>query len=91
MRNYLSKFGVLVLKQEFAGKVVSDMKVNLPADEVWAVYRSRQFGHLLLELSPEYYEQIDYVTGHGGVGTILNITLQPGMVYGLPYSFHPSI
>lgn len=71
------KSEALVLEEEFAGKIMTDLKVNLPAEEVWAVYRSRGFEKLLLKLLPDYFKAVDYVTGKGGVGTILNITLQP--------------
>lgn len=69
----------IVLEEYFSGNLVSDMKVNLPADEVWDVYRSKDFGDLLLKLLPGYFKAIDVVTGDGGVGSIIKVTLQPGL------------
>lgn len=59
---------------------MTEMKVNLPAQEVWAVFRSLNFAKILLKLSPEYFKAIEYVRGYGGEGTLLNITLQPGEI-----------
>lgn len=67
-----------VLREKFSGELVSDMKVNLPANEVWDVYRRPDFGYLFRELMPDYLKQVEYISGDGGLGTVMNVTLQPG-------------
>lgn len=58
---------------------MTEMKVNLPANPIWDVYRSKDFGYLLLRLMPDYLKQVIYENGDGRVGTVFNTTLQPGL------------
>lgn len=75
-----------MLKEEFSGEVVTDMKVNLSADELWGVFRRRDYYMLLRSVAPSSYKSAIYVSGDGEVGTMVNITNHPesggGYMYG---------
>ncbi|KAF5175829.1 S-norcoclaurine synthase [Thalictrum thalictroides] len=58
-------------------QVWSELEVNLPADDIWAVYSSPDLPRLIVELMPTRFQKIDVLQGDGTQGTILHITLQP--------------
>ncbi|KAI3911562.1 hypothetical protein MKW92_048773 [Papaver armeniacum] len=61
--------------------VTNEMDVGgASADEIWAVYGSKDLPMLIITLQPGVFDKIDYVEGDGGQGTILHI----GMVQGIP-------
>ncbi|KAL5721585.1 hypothetical protein ACHQM5_005211 [Ranunculus cassubicifolius] len=57
--------------------VWSELEVDLPAKEMWAVYSSPDLPRLIVQLLPGLFKRIDYVKGNGTQGTIIGITLQP--------------
>ncbi|KAK9144288.1 hypothetical protein Sjap_004191 [Stephania japonica] len=61
------------------GHVTNELDVDLPADDVWAVYRSPDLPKLIVELQPGVFEKLDIVEGDGGVGTVLHIILASGV------------
>ncbi|KAK9095527.1 hypothetical protein Scep_026996 [Stephania cephalantha] len=61
------------------GHVTNELDVDLPADDVWVVYRSPDLPKLIVELQPGVFEKLDIVEGDGGVGTILHIILASGI------------
>ncbi|KAF5186098.1 S-norcoclaurine synthase [Thalictrum thalictroides] len=58
-------------------QVWSELEVDLPADDIWAVYSSPDLPRLIVELMPTRFQRIDVLEGDGTQGTILHITLQP--------------
>ncbi|KAL5721586.1 hypothetical protein ACHQM5_005212 [Ranunculus cassubicifolius] len=57
--------------------VWSELEVDLPAKEMWAVYASPDLPRLIVELMPTRFQKIDVLEGNGTQGTVLGITLQP--------------
>ncbi|KAL5721583.1 hypothetical protein ACHQM5_005209 [Ranunculus cassubicifolius] len=55
----------------------SELEVDLPAEEMWAVYSSPDLPKLIVDLMPARFQSIDYVEGDGSQGTTVHITLQP--------------
>ncbi|PIA26972.1 hypothetical protein AQUCO_08400025v1 [Aquilegia coerulea] len=55
------------------GHLSHELEVNVPANEVWEVYRGLELGRLVTELLPNLIEKVELVEGDGGVGTILNV------------------
>ncbi|KAK9095525.1 hypothetical protein Scep_026994 [Stephania cephalantha] len=61
------------------GHVTNELDVDLPADEIWAIYRSPEFPKLILGmLPPGVLEKLEVVEGDGGAGCVLHIILAPG-------------
>ncbi|XP_010247382.1 PREDICTED: S-norcoclaurine synthase 2-like [Nelumbo nucifera] len=60
--------------------VSTELEVDLPADDIWAVYSSPELPKLVVKLMPHVYDKIDIVEGDGGVGTVLQIVLTPEMM-----------
>ncbi|KAF9607137.1 hypothetical protein IFM89_032359 [Coptis chinensis] len=58
-------------------EVWSELEVDLPADEIWAVYSSPDLPRLIMTLLPTRYETITVLEGNGTQGTVLDIVLQP--------------
>ncbi|KAF9607136.1 hypothetical protein IFM89_032358 [Coptis chinensis] len=58
-------------------EVWSELEVDLPADEIWAVYSSPDLPRLIMTLLPTRYESIGVLEGDGTQGTVLDIVLQP--------------
>lgn len=64
------------------GHVTNEMDVvGASADEIWAVYGSKDLPKLIITLQPGVFEKIDYVEGDGGQGTILHIVMAQGTLY----------
>ncbi|KAL5721587.1 hypothetical protein ACHQM5_005213 [Ranunculus cassubicifolius] len=57
--------------------VWSEMEIDLPAEEMWAIYASPDLPRLIVELMPARFQKIDVLEGEGNQGTVLAITLQP--------------
>ncbi|KAI3898891.1 hypothetical protein MKW92_031907 [Papaver armeniacum] len=58
-----------------------DREVPTSADSVWAVYGSPDIPRLLRDvLLPDVFEKLDVIEGNGGVGTVLEVALHPGVV-----------
>ncbi|KAF9602520.1 hypothetical protein IFM89_029819 [Coptis chinensis] len=60
------------------GEVSGEVEVDLPADEIWAVYSSPDLPRLIVELMPARFASIDILEGDGTQGTVLHCVLQPG-------------
>ncbi|KAF9607138.1 hypothetical protein IFM89_032360 [Coptis chinensis] len=58
-------------------EVWSELEVDLPADDIWAVYSSPDLPRLIMTLLPTRYESIGVLEGDGTQGTVLDIVLQP--------------
>ncbi|KAF5200241.1 S-norcoclaurine synthase [Thalictrum thalictroides] len=58
-------------------QVWSELEVDIPADDIWAVYSSPDLPRLIVELMPARFQKIDVLEGDGTQGTVLGITLQP--------------
>ncbi|KAF9607134.1 hypothetical protein IFM89_032356 [Coptis chinensis] len=58
-------------------EVWSELEVDLPAEEIWAVYSSPDLPRLILDLLPTRFQSIDVLEGDGTQGTILHIVLRP--------------
>ncbi|XP_026440290.1 S-norcoclaurine synthase 2-like [Papaver somniferum] len=62
------------------GHVTNEMDVvGASADEIWAVYGSKDLPKLIITLAPGVFEKIDYIEGDGGQGTILHIVMAQGI------------
>ncbi|XP_010247383.1 PREDICTED: S-norcoclaurine synthase 1-like [Nelumbo nucifera] len=61
------------------GRVVNEMEVGVPADDIWAVYSSPELPRLFVQLMPNVYKKIDILQGDGTVGTVLHIELADGI------------
>ncbi|KAI3991913.1 hypothetical protein MKX01_012858 [Papaver californicum] len=59
-------------------ELINEMAVNASANDIWAVYSSRDLPKLIVKLLPGVFERIDYVKGNGGLGTILRLVYPPG-------------
>ncbi|KAI3864517.1 hypothetical protein MKX03_011323 [Papaver bracteatum] len=58
-----------------------DLEVPTSADSIWEVYGSPDIPRLLRDvLLPDVFEKLDVIEGDGGVGTILEVVLHPGVV-----------
>ncbi|PIA40396.1 hypothetical protein AQUCO_02500239v1 [Aquilegia coerulea] len=64
-------------EKKLHAEVWSELVVELPADEIWAVYSSHDLPRLIVELLPQRFDKIDIVEGDGGVGTIMYCVLNP--------------
>ncbi|MCL7046586.1 hypothetical protein MKW94_003045 [Papaver nudicaule] len=61
-------------------KLINEMKVNASVNDIWAVYSSPDLPKLITKLLPGAVENIDFVKGNGGIGTILRVVFPPGSV-----------
>ncbi|MCL7025597.1 hypothetical protein MKW94_012459 [Papaver nudicaule] len=58
----------------------NEIDVPLSARSIWNVYASKDLPKLIVKLLPEVFQQIDYISGDGGVGTVIRIIFPPGSV-----------
>ncbi|RZC56687.1 hypothetical protein C5167_015554 [Papaver somniferum] len=62
------------------GHVTNEMDVvGASADEIWAVYGSKDLPKLIITLQPGVFERIDIIEGDGGAGTVLHIVMAEGI------------
>nr|DAD17840.1 TPA_asm: hypothetical protein HUJ06_019303 [Nelumbo nucifera] len=47
------------------GRVVNEMEVGVPADDIWAVYSSPELPRLFVQLMPNVIKKIDILQGDG--------------------------
>ncbi|KAD4384325.1 hypothetical protein R6Q59_011646 [Mikania micrantha] len=62
------------------GTLSEEAEVKVPARKAWALYGTLELGKLVVG---KVLEAVDVVEGDGGPGTILKLTLKPGL--GFPY------
>ncbi|KAK9079197.1 hypothetical protein SSX86_000867 [Deinandra increscens subsp. villosa] len=62
------------------GTLSEEVEVKVSASKAWALYGSLELGKLV---AGKVFEAIDLIEGDGGPGTILKLTLKPGL--GFPY------
>ncbi|KAI3822738.1 hypothetical protein L1987_10335 [Smallanthus sonchifolius] len=62
------------------GSLSEEAEVKVPASKAWALFSSLELGKLV---AGKILEAVDVVEGDGGPGTILKLTLKPGL--GFPY------
>ncbi|XP_071710675.1 norbelladine synthase-like isoform X1 [Rutidosis leptorrhynchoides] len=58
------------------GTLSQETEVNVPASKAWALYGSLELGKVV---AGKIFEAVDVVEGAGGTGTILKLTLHPGL------------
>ncbi|MCL7030457.1 hypothetical protein MKW94_013060 [Papaver nudicaule] len=58
----------------------NEIDVQLSAASIWKVYASKDLPKLIVKLLPEVFQQIDYIEGNGGVGTVIRVIFVPGSV-----------
>lgn len=58
------------------GTLSEEAELKVPASKAWALYGTLEIGKLV---AGKILEAVDVVEGDGGVGTILKLTLKPGM------------
>ncbi|OVA02895.1 Bet v I domain [Macleaya cordata] len=66
------------------GQLSKEIEVTVPATDIWEVYGSLELGKLIPKLMPDILRDVEVVEGDGGVGTVLKLTLPPG-IPGLSY------
>ncbi|XP_058086557.1 norbelladine synthase-like [Magnolia sinica] len=64
------------------GQLSNELEVGVPATHVWELYSTLKLAQLIKERLPYMVEKIQVIEGDGGVGTILHVTLPPGMPFG---------
>ncbi|KAI3837196.1 hypothetical protein MKX03_010761 [Papaver bracteatum] len=52
--------------------------IGASADEIWAVYGSKDLWKLMVKLQPDVFERVNLVAFDGGVGTIIHMVMTPG-------------
>ncbi|KAI3897772.1 hypothetical protein MKW92_042099 [Papaver armeniacum] len=52
--------------------------IGASADEIWAVYSSKDLWKLMVKLQPDVFERVYLVAFDGGVGTIIHMVMTPG-------------
>ncbi|KAK9079196.1 hypothetical protein SSX86_000866 [Deinandra increscens subsp. villosa] len=62
------------------GTLSEEAEIKVPASKAWELYGSLEIGNLVVG---KVLEAVDLVEGDGGTGTILKLTLKPGL--GFPY------
>ncbi|XP_076898226.1 norbelladine synthase-like [Bidens hawaiensis] len=67
-------------QRKMFGSLTEEAEVKMPASKAWALYGTLEIGKLVVG---KVLEAVDVVEGDGGVGTILKLTLKPGL--GFPY------
>nr|ANI26413.1 S-norcoclaurine synthase [Nelumbo nucifera] len=63
-----------------AGQLSHELEVAVPASEVWEIYGTLKLGKACEELLPDVIHKAEVVEGDGGVGTVLKVTLPPGLI-----------
>ncbi|GMH18479.1 hypothetical protein Nepgr_020320 [Nepenthes gracilis] len=60
------------------GRVSHELEIQVPASKAWALYGTLRLSRLCEEKFP-IFEEIRLVEGDGGVGTILQLVIVPGV------------
>ncbi|XP_010274281.1 PREDICTED: S-norcoclaurine synthase 2-like [Nelumbo nucifera] len=60
------------------GQVTNELDVDVPVDDIWAVYGTPVLPTHIVQLQPDVFQKVDFIHGNGGVGTILYVQLVPG-------------
>ncbi|OMP06443.1 hypothetical protein COLO4_08129 [Corchorus olitorius] len=60
------------------GQISQDVVVEVPAAEVWEVFRGLELGNIINKLLQDVMGTVEVVQGDGGPGTILKVTFPPG-------------
>ncbi|CAN6249965.1 unnamed protein product [Urochloa humidicola] len=60
------------------GSKSHEVEADVPAAELWKIYGTVRFVELVHQLLPQILYQVEVVRGHGGVGTVIKVTLPPG-------------
>lgn len=64
------------------GKVMGETVVEgVSAEEMWKVYGGRELADLLVILFKDQLDSLRFLEGDGGVGTIIQVTFKPGILY----------
>ncbi|KAI3931053.1 hypothetical protein MKW92_009168 [Papaver armeniacum] len=58
----------------------NEIDVPLSASSIWQVYACKELPKLIVKLLHEVFDRIDYISGDGGVGTVIRIVFPPGEV-----------
>ncbi|RZC48033.1 hypothetical protein C5167_040980 [Papaver somniferum] len=58
----------------------NEIDVPLSASSIWGVYACKELPKLIVKLLPHVFDRIDYISGDGGVGTVIRIIFPPGEV-----------
>ncbi|KAI3997583.1 hypothetical protein MKX01_029414 [Papaver californicum] len=58
----------------------NEIDVPLSASSIWKVYSCKELPKLIVKLLPQVFDRIDYISGDGGVGTVIRIVFPPGEV-----------
>ncbi|KAI3991606.1 hypothetical protein MKX01_015091 [Papaver californicum] len=62
------------------GHATNEMDViGASADEIWAVYGSKDLWKLMTKLQPDIFDRVGLVAFDGGVGTIIHMVTTPGL------------
>ncbi|CAN6229375.1 unnamed protein product [Urochloa humidicola] len=61
------------------GSKSHEVEADIPAAELWKIYGTVRFVELVHQLLPQILYQVEVVRGDGGVGTVIKVTLPPGI------------
>ncbi|CAL5030296.1 unnamed protein product [Urochloa decumbens] len=61
------------------GSKSQEVEADVPAAELWKIYGTIRFVELVHQLLPQILYQVEIVSGDGGVGTVIKVTLPPGI------------
>nr|CAB3485605.1 unnamed protein product [Digitaria exilis] len=65
------------LTKAMKGSLCHEYETELPASDVWEVYRGLLAGQLVPQLVPEVHPKVELVEGDGGAGTVLLVSFPP--------------
>ncbi|XP_061340622.1 norbelladine synthase-like [Gastrolobium bilobum] len=61
------------------GKLEHELELHVPASEAWDLFGGLGIGKLVEQELPQMFQKVELVEGDGGLGTVLKLTLSPGM------------
>jgi hypothetical protein len=62
------------------GSKTHELEADVPAAELWKIYGTLRFVELVHKLLPQVLYKVEVVSGVGGVGTVIKVTLALGEV-----------
>ncbi|PKA58857.1 S-norcoclaurine synthase [Apostasia shenzhenica] len=62
------------------GTLSKEVEIGISAANLWEVFRSLRLAELTVKLLPHLLAEAKLEEGYGGVGTILKLTLRPGIL-----------